>query len=132
MMYAFGQLVFGSQVGYHPIAAVQGLVRRAACCGGPLLQYMGVPTQVWVLLPLLQGARLGTFVYLVILHLLVVGSLMRMTHHSSQALYGHQQAILDNSRHDFTAALHHEPVAAAAQAVAGLVKGTAEKDSRLP
>jgi hypothetical protein len=82
-----------------------------------------------------QGARLGTFVYLVILHLLVVGSLMRMTHHSSQALYGHQQAILDHSRHDFTAALHHEGpsvATAAAQAVAGMVKGAGEKDPRLP
>ncbi|KAL6758283.1 CASP C terminal-domain-containing protein [Haematococcus lacustris] len=60
-----------------------------------------------------QGARLGTFAYLVVLHLLVVGSLMRMTHQSSAALFDHQQVILDQ-RHDLAAMMHHEGPAGAA------------------
>lgn len=63
-----------------------------------------------------QSARLFTFGYIAVLHLLVVASLMRMTHHSSGALYQHQQDVLD-SRHDVTAALHHEvPLGDAAEA----------------
>lgn len=69
-----------------------------------------------------QGARLGTFLYLVVMHLLVVGSLMRMTHHSSSQLYEHQQIILDG-RHDVTALMHHEAPAD---------MGGGAPDSRLP
>lgn len=58
-----------------------------------------------------QSARLFAFCYLSIMHLLVFTSLMRMTHHSSHALYSHSQAILDN-RHDLTATMHHEDVPA--------------------
>ena len=54
-----------------------------------------------------QSVRLFTFVYLLILHLLVFGSLVRMTHHSSNQLYEHQQSVLD-SRHDAMGMLHHE------------------------
>ena len=42
-----------------------------------------------------QSARLFTFFYLAAMHLLVFSSLMRMTHHSSHALYEHQQGVLD-------------------------------------
>jgi hypothetical protein len=59
-----------------------------------------------------QSVRLFTFVYLLVLHLLVFGSLMRMTHHSSNQLYEHQQSVLD-SRHDAMGVLHHEKAAAA-------------------
>ena len=57
-----------------------------------------------------QSVRLFTFVYLLILHLLVFGSLVRMTHHSSNQLYEHQQSVLD-SRHDAMGVLHHEKIA---------------------
>ena len=59
-----------------------------------------------------QSVRLFTFVYLLVLHLLVFGSLVRMTHHSSNQLYEHQQSVLD-SRHDATGVLHHELTAVA-------------------
>jgi hypothetical protein len=51
-----------------------------------------------------NAGRLFTFVYLMLLHLLVFTSVSRMTHHSSHALYSHQQALV---RHDLTASLHH-------------------------
>ncbi|PNH04179.1 Protein CASP [Tetrabaena socialis] len=54
-----------------------------------------------------SAARLFAFVYLALMHALVFASLMRMTHHSSNQLYAHTQAVLDN-RHDTTAAMHHE------------------------
>ncbi len=54
-----------------------------------------------------QGVRLFTFVYLVALHLLVFGSLVRMTHHSSGQLYEHHQSVLD-SKHDAMGVMHHE------------------------
>jgi hypothetical protein len=38
-----------------------------------------------------QSARLFTFVYLSVIHLLVFSLLLRMTHHSSNQLYAHQQ-----------------------------------------
>lgn len=50
-------------------------------------------------------ARLVTFLYAVTLHLLVVGSLMRLTHHGSGALYAHAQQTLE-SRHDMMGAMH--------------------------
>ncbi len=70
-------------------------------------------------------ARLGTFAYLVIMHLLVVGSLLRMTHHGSGALYAHTQHMLD-SRHDVMSSMHHDAAHGAAAAAAG------GHDSRLP
>ena len=55
-----------------------------------------------------QSGRLFTFGYLVVMHLLVFASLMRMTHHSSGQLYCHTQSVLgDRARHDVTAVLHH-------------------------
>lgn len=57
-----------------------------------------------------QSARLFTFVYLSIIHLLVFSLLLRMTHHSSNQLYEHQQTVLDN-RHQVTVTMHHnDPV----------------------
>lgn len=65
-----------------------------------------------------QGARLFAFTYIVVLHALVFGSLMRMTHNSSSQLYEHQQAVLDH-RHDVMGHLHHDG-------------GSPEDDPRLP
>jgi hypothetical protein len=54
-----------------------------------------------------QSVRLFTFVYLIFLHLLVFGSLVRMTHHSSSQLYEHQQSVLD-SKHTAMGVMHHD------------------------
>ncbi len=42
-----------------------------------------------------QPARMFTFFYITVMHLLVFLSLMRMTHHSSGQLYEHQQGMLE-------------------------------------
>jgi hypothetical protein len=51
-------------------------------------------------------ARLATFAYLAVLHLLVFSSLMHMTGHSSHALYSHHAAVLEHGRHNAMDALH--------------------------
>jgi hypothetical protein len=63
-----------------------------------------------------NAGRLFTFVYLLLLHLLVFMSMSRMVHHSSHQLHSHQQALA-MARHDLTASLHHhhEHAPAAAQ-----------------
>jgi hypothetical protein len=53
------------------------------------------------------AARLLTFAYLVVLHLLVFGSLSRMTHHTSDHIMDHQELLLQN-RHDLTSMMHHD------------------------
>jgi len=59
-----------------------------------------------------QGARLGTFIYLCGLHLLVLLLISRMTHSGSSDMYEQQLHIMEDSRHAMTAAMHHEPHAA--------------------
>jgi hypothetical protein len=44
---------------------------------------------------------------------------MRMTHHSSSALYEHTQDILEDGRHDVTGLMHHEDVTDSAAAAGG-------------
>uniref|UniRef100_A0A7S3QQS9 CASP C-terminal domain-containing protein n=1 Tax=Dunaliella tertiolecta TaxID=3047 RepID=A0A7S3QQS9_DUNTE len=56
-----------------------------------------------------QSARLGTFIYLCGLHLLVLLLISRMTHSGSSDMYAQQLHIMENSRHAMTAAMHHEP-----------------------
>ncbi|KXZ54818.1 hypothetical protein GPECTOR_4g889 [Gonium pectorale] len=54
-----------------------------------------------------SAARMFAFLYLAAMHALVFASILRMTHHSSNALYSHTQAVMDN-RHNTTALMHHE------------------------
>jgi hypothetical protein len=56
------------------------------------------------------AARLLTFAYLVVLHLLVFGSLTHMTHHTSDHIMDHQEVLLQN-RHDLTSMMHHDTAA---------------------
>ncbi|KAF5840464.1 CASP C terminal-domain-containing protein, partial [Dunaliella salina] len=56
-----------------------------------------------------QSARLGTFIYLCGLHLLVLLLISRISHSSSSDMYAQQLHIMENSRHAMTAAMHHEP-----------------------
>jgi hypothetical protein len=58
------------------------------------------------------AARLLTFGYLVVLHLLVFGSLTHMTHHTSDHIMDHQELLLQN-RHDLTSMMHHDGAGAA-------------------
>jgi hypothetical protein len=74
------------------------------------------------------SARLLTFAYLVVLHLLVFGSLTHMTHRTSDHIMDHHELLLQN-RHDLTSMMHHDgatlpssstaAAAAAAAAAAG-------------
>uniref|UniRef100_A0A383WP23 Protein CASP n=1 Tax=Tetradesmus obliquus TaxID=3088 RepID=A0A383WP23_TETOB len=69
------------------------------------------------------AARLLTFAYLVVLHLLVFGSLTHMTHRTSDHIMDHHELLLQN-RHDLTSMMHHDGTAlpggsSAAAAAAG-------------
>eukprot|EP00798_Chlamydomonas_sp_ICE-L_P017047 gene17047-23340_t len=57
-----------------------------------------------------KSARLFTFLYLSVLHVLVVTSLMRLSHHTSSQLYAHQHTIPEHGRHDMAATMLHENV----------------------
>lgn len=73
---------------------------------------MGVPDRVMYSMGQLvfgtPATRLGMFVYLCVLHALVVLLMMRMTHHSSSLLDAHTQHLLDHGRHDATSIMHHD------------------------
>ena len=64
-------------------------------CRRPPAVSLPVPMQAMFMFAQLvfgnQSARLFTFVYLSVIHLLVFMLLLRMTHHSSNQLYEHQQ-----------------------------------------
>jgi hypothetical protein len=67
-----------------------------------------------------QAARMLTFGYLCVMHLLVFMSLTHATHRTSAHIMDHHDAILSSSRHDLTAAMHAGfPAAAAAAGAAG-------------
>lgn len=72
-------------------------------------------------------ARLLTFGYLVLLHLLVFGSLTHMTHRTSGHIMDHHELLLQHGRHDLTRLMHHDggSTAVAAAAAAAVANATA-------